>query len=126
MGCCGSIRDDKLVWDPHHVLSSGADKEICAGTYDGQPACVCVVCSNRSQDRLKREIEVLQILGAHPYIIKIYHNNPEAHRPYFVLERVDPIGYDMRMMRNHYAFMELLVPSSLMAHLMDQVAVFHC
>lgn len=112
----------KPVWS-RQILSSGADKDIFAGTYRGRKVAVCIAKRpGGGCERIQNEISVFKTLGSHPHIIEMYCNGIHNGSVYFALEIVEPIGYDLDRLKNMYAFARQAVPSSLMARIFAQLA----
>jgi len=116
--------------DVHHeaptwstkILSSGADKDIVAGTYKGLKVAVCVAKTHSGGwKRIQNEIRVFKAVGQHPHIIQMYCSGLERGALYLALEIVEPIGYDLDRLKNMYSFARQVVPSSLMARIYRQL-----
>lgn len=117
------ILDERIVptWNKK-VLSSGADKDIFAGTFKGKPVAVCVAKPRGSGwTRIQNEIQVFKTLGKHPHIVEMYCSGMTRGSLYFALEVVEPIGYDLDRLKNMYSFAGQTVPSSLMARIFRQL-----
>eukprot|EP00425_Heterocapsa_triquetra_P040667 CAMPEP_0195085858 /NCGR_PEP_ID=MMETSP0448-20130528/26164_1 /TAXON_ID=66468 /ORGANISM="Heterocapsa triquestra, Strain CCMP 448" /LENGTH=663 /DNA_ID=CAMNT_0040119275 /DNA_START=51 /DNA_END=2042 /DNA_ORIENTATION=- len=69
-----------------------SEKDIFDGNYNGE---ACVLCFPKpGNDALEREARVLNLLGGCPNVIKLFDFIREP-QPCMVVERVEPLGYDL-------------------------------